>query len=210
MHPYSTDESRVSVYAGIAVGAVVLSWAIVAVTSPFHWPQWLVSAPSMAATFSLLYRWFDRVLWRWRLFHTLGVVGVADLSGVYVGTLVSTYKGEDGRPIQREVMLSVRQTWTRIAIEMTVSSGSSSSVSVSALGAVTNDGNAACMTYLYHNRVNPAIADADMGDHDGAADLRIYSDGLFKGRYFNSRPRAGTMEGHRRGAQEPAQSSEQK
>jgi hypothetical protein len=45
--------------------------------------------------------------------------------------------------------------------------------------------------------VNPALADADMGDHDGAAELRISPDGKMVGRYFNSRPRAGTIEAER-------------
>jgi hypothetical protein len=43
------------------------------------------------------------------------------------------------------------------------------------------------------------LAAADMGDHDGAADLRLDPDGRLAGRYFNSRPRAGTIEGTRRG-----------
>ncbi len=193
MHAYSTDESRVGVYSVIALFAVILAWMIVAVTSRFSWPQWLVSAPSMGATFVLTYAVFDRYVWRWSLLRRLSLVGVRDLSGTYEGRLTSTFKDEQGDPIERDITLQVVQTWTRVKIEMTVRSGTSSSMSTSALGSVTNDGTASCLTYIYKNKVNPGLADADMGDHDGAADLRIYADGHVTGRYFNSRPRAGTI-----------------
>lgn len=198
MHPYSTDESRVSIYGGLAVVAVVLAWIIVAGTSRFSWPQWLVSAPSLAATFAATYAVFDRVLWKLPLLRRLAIVGVVDIRGTYDGRLVSTFKDSTGAPIERDVSLRVAQTWTHICVEMTVVSGTSSSVSTSALGSVTRDGQATRLSYIYRNRVNPGLADADMGDHDGAADLRIELDGAMSGRYFNSRPRAGSIQATRR------------
>lgn len=194
MHPYSTEESRVSTYAALAVVSVVVSWGVVAATSALSWPQWLISAPSLAATFGLSYRVFDRWLWRLPFFHKLGMVGVSLIAGTYKGRLISTFQDPQGNAIEKDITLKVSQTWTRISVEMTVSSGSSSSVSTSAIGSVTADGSATRLTYIYRNRVNPGVADADMGDHDGAAQLRIYSDGRVSGRYFNSRPRAGTIE----------------
>ncbi len=193
MHAYSTDESRVGIYIGMALLSVILAWTIVAVTSRVSWPQWLVSAPSMGVVFVALYAAFDRWAWRWQVWRSLSIVGINDLSGTYNGTLTSTYKDGDGNAVERDVTLQVVQKWTRIKVEMTVRSGTSSSMSTSALGAVSNDGTAACLTYVYKNKVNPGVADADMGDHDGAADLRIYPDGRLSGRYFNSRPRAGTI-----------------
>lgn len=193
MHAYSTDESRVGVYSLLAIVAVVLAWCIVAITSRLSWPQWLVSAPSMAAMFAVVYRLFDRWVWRWGICRRMGLVEIPDLSGRYEGTLVSTFTDSEGRPVERAVALDVVQSWTRIKIEMTVRSGQSSSMSTSALGSVKSDGTASCLTYIYRNQVNPGLADADMGDHDGAADLRVYADGRVSGRYFNSRPRAGTM-----------------
>lgn len=84
-------------------------------------------------------------------------------------------------------------------VEMTVSGGTSSSTSVSALGGLVGDRDGARLTYIYRNRVNPGLADADMGDHDGAAELRVDPNGSVEGRYFNSRPRAGTLSLRRRG-----------
>ncbi|MEW6155365.1 MAG: hypothetical protein AB1673_15470 [Actinomycetota bacterium] len=182
----------------MAVVAVVLALGVEAVASHFSWPQWLVSAPSLAATFALVYWLFDRYLWKLPILNTLGLVKVTDISGIYDGTLTSTFQDATGQAIQRAVTLKVVQSWTRMCVEMAVTSGSSSSLSTSALGSMSNDGAAACVTYVYKNRVNPGVADADMGDHDGAADLRIYDDGHLTGRYFNSRPRAGTIDGQRR------------
>jgi hypothetical protein len=198
VHPYSTDESRVPVYSGLAVLSVVLSWAVAAATSSLSWPEWLISAPSLAAMYAVLYRLFDAYAWKWPLLHALGSVKVMNIAGNYDGKLVSTFHDADGKPIERHLTLRITQSWTRIAIEMTITSGSSSSMSVSALGSVMHDGSATCLTYIYRNKVNPAIADSDMGDHDGTAELRIYADGHVTGRYFNSRPRAGTIEARRR------------
>ena len=199
MHPYSTHESRVYVYATLAVAAVVVSWGLSVVTAGLSWwPQWLISAPSLAGTYAGLYQLFDKHAWRWSLFAKLGFVKIRDISGTYEGKLVSTYKDPADKPIERELRLEIAQTWTRISIEMTVTSEASTSLSTSALGSLTHDGAATCLLYMYRNKVNPAVADADMGDHDGAADLRIYEDGRVAGRYFNSRPRAGTIEARKK------------
>lgn len=194
----TTDEARVPLYAGMAVVAVVLAWGVVALTSKISWPQWLISPPSLAGTFAVVYALFDRVLWRTRLLHGAGIVKVADLSGIYDGSLVSTFVDADQRRVERAVTFTIKQTWTRICIEMDVRSETSSSMSTSALGAVRCEGDTAVLTYIYRNRVNPGVADADMGDHEGAAELRIKRDGGIAGRYFNSRPRAGTIYAQRR------------
>lgn len=194
MHPYSTEESRVSVYGLLAVAAVALSWVIVTLTSHLTWPQWLVSAPSLAGTFAVLYRLFDTWAWRWVFFQRLGMVSVADVSGRYEGRLISTFIGPDGRQVERDVQIEIAQTWTRLNVIMTVASGSSSSYSISAVGAMTRDGVSTCLAYLYKNKVSPGIAEPDMADHEGAADVRIERDGRLHGRYFNSRPRKGSIE----------------
>ena len=196
VHPYSTDERRVSVYAGLAVVSVIVSWGLVAITSGLAWPQWLISPPSLAGSFAALYAIFDRYLWRLPVFHWLGLARIKDIGGIYEGNLISTFRDGEGSATQRAINIRVTQTWTRISVEMVVISGESSSESVSALGSVTRDGQSTRLIYVYRNRVNPGLADADMGDHEGAADLRIDTDGTVSGRYFNSRPRAGTIRAH--------------
>lgn len=193
MHAYSTDESRVWVYSVFAVVAVVVAWAISAATANLTWPQWVISVPSLAGVYTLAYKVFDEFGWRTELARKLRLVSVADIEGRYEGTLLSTFDSGDGEKVTKEVAFEVSQTWTKISIEMTVTSGSSSSRSISALGSVTQDGVSTKLVYIYRNTVHPGIADADMGDHNGAAELQIYRDGRLEGRYFNSRPRAGSI-----------------
>ena len=194
MHPYTTQESRVALYGGLATLSVAVSWLITALSSSLSWPQWLISGPSVAGTFALLYWTFDRYAWRWVWARAIGRVNVADIAGTYEGKLVSTYEDQTGQSTEIELRLEISQTWTRMSVEMTLEHQSSSSSSISALGSVIREGSATRLTYIYRNRINPAVADADMGDHDGAADLLIYADGRLTGRYFNVRPRAGTIE----------------
>lgn len=202
MHAYSTNESRVAIYGVIAVTAVILAWLVMSATEGLDWPQWLVSAPSLAATFTFSYGLFDRVLWKLPLLQRLHLVDVADISGTYEGNLISTYTDTNSQPVKRDITLCISQTWTKIDVEMTVKSGASSSRSNSAVASVSPRANSTHLVYVYRNSVNPGLADADMGDHDGAAELVITSSGGLSGRYFNVRPRAGTIQAQRTNAAE--------
>ena len=73
---------------------------------------------------------------------------------------------------------------------------------ISAVGSISQDGTATRLIYLYENKVNPGLADDDMNNHEGAADLRIKTDGTLEGSYFNSRKRAGTIQATRRAGRE--------
>jgi hypothetical protein len=194
MHPYASDESRVPVYAWLGVAAVIGAWLISLGASRTPIPQWLISAPSLAAVYALLYKWFDEKLWRRPWLRHLRLALPPDVEGRYSGTITSTYKDEAGAPIERGITLIIQQSWTRVSVEMQVTAGTSTSTSTSAVASVSRDGSVACLSYLYRNRTNPGLADSDMGDHEGAAVVRLYPDGRMAGRYFNSRPRAGTIE----------------
>lgn len=197
MHPYSTSDSRVTTYGVLAVVSVVVAWLVGLATSQLSWPQWLVSAPSLAGVFAGLYALTDRYLWRTRLFRALGLCTTPSVAGTYVGELRSTFKDEHGQPVTRALELVITQTWTRVEITMAVAGGSSTSRSRSAVACVDRGGAATRLTYYYRNLVNPSAADPDMGDHDGAAEVEITVDGKLSGRYFNSRPRAGSIEAKR-------------
>lgn len=197
MHPYSTHESRVRVYSLLAILSVAVAWFISLVTSTFDWPQWLVSAPSVVGVYALLYQVFDRWFWRTLLAQRSWFVEVPDLSGIYEGILTSTFKDSTGNNVVIDISLLVQQTWTNMSVEMAVTSGSSTSRSISAVGSISQDGTATRLIYLYENKVNPGLADDDMHDHAGAADLRIKTDGTLEGSYFNARRRAGTIQATR-------------
>jgi SMODS-associating 2TM, beta-strand rich effector domain len=193
MHHYSTPESRVRVYGAIAVPAVISAWLIYWATSGLSWPEWLISAPSVVGTYALFYSLFDRYAWNWRLSRQLGLSGVPNVSGIYEGELVSSWIDASGSKVRRPVRFEIAQTWSRIHIYMKVTTGSSSSQSQSAVASVGANPNAARTRYIYINKVNPGLADEDMADHDGAAEILIRPSGELTGTYFNGRPRKGSI-----------------
>ena len=172
MHAYSTHESRVRVYSLLAILSVAIAWMVSLVTSNFDSPQWLVSAPSVVGVYALLYQFFDRLFWRTSVAQRSWFTEVPDLSGTYDGKLTSTFRDSAGNNVVIDISLVIQQTWTKMSVEMAVTSGSSTSRSISAVGSISQDGTATRLIYLYQNKVNPGIADDDMHDHEGVADLR--------------------------------------
>lgn len=197
MHTYTSNESRVRAYGVIAVGAVVVSWLVVTAFSWLSWPEWLISVPSVTGSFGIIYGLFERVLWHTRVMRRVGLSKTPDVSGTYKGRLTSTFVGDDGERVTHPVQIDVVQTWTRLCVSMDVGSSSRTSNSVSYMAAVSEEGSSARLGYCYRNKVNPGAADADMGDHEGTADVTISSDGALRGRYYNSRPRAGSIDAQR-------------
>jgi hypothetical protein len=65
------------------------------------------------------------------------------------------------------------------------------------MASVSSEGATARLAYCYRNKTNPGVADDDMGDHEGAADLTINAEGDDNGRYYNSRRRAGSIDARR-------------
>lgn len=197
MHPYSSDESKMPVYSAITIVAVLVAWALTAVTSGLSWPEWLVSPPSLAGVWAGLYKLFDIKLWNQPWARGIGLSRSPDLSGKYDCTLTSVFPDSDGQPTERQIDIEIGQTWTHLSVEMRVKTGSSTSRSISAQGAVGTEGSTPRLSYMYRNRVNPGIADDDMSDHEGAAELRLYDGESLEGTYYNSRLRSGTIRGRR-------------
>ncbi|MFF0249918.1 Cap15 family cyclic dinucleotide receptor domain-containing protein [Streptosporangium sandarakinum] len=190
MHAYSSSDSRAQALGMIAFLAVLLAMAANALTDYLGiGPAWLISAPTVAAAFALLYRLVDTVAWRWSVLHRLGVIQVPVIEGTYEGHLVSSYK-----QTKLPVRICIDQTWTRIAIRFDVlEPKSSTSYSITA-GLGTDGHDHARLTYSYRNQTRPGVAEADMNDHDGTAEVVVAClTGEINGRYFNFRGRQGTL-----------------
>ncbi|MET3919957.1 hypothetical protein ABIB26_000883 [Arthrobacter sp. UYEF20] len=150
---------------------------------------WIVSAPSVGGFFVILLRVFDTAAWRWHWVRRVGVTSTPIVEGIYEGTLRSTYQG-----VEMPVRLKVEQRWLRIIIRFQVLDPQTSE-SRSAAAAVTDEGHHdARLIYTYSNQIRHGIADDDMNDHDGAADVVLTPDGHIRGRYFNARGRQGVLE----------------
>lgn len=196
MHAYSTGDSRTAAYGVLASLAVVAAIASNAAAEALGLgPAWLVSAPTVAAAFGLLYELMDRAAWRWRWVRTLGIIDTPVVDGIYEGHLVSSHEGK-----VVPIRLRVDQRWTAIVVRLEVLTPATST-SRSIAAALSRDGHRdARLTYTYKNEVRPGVADLDMSDHDGTADLVVHEHGAVSGRYFNARGRQGTMALVRSGA----------
>ncbi|TNH26247.1 hypothetical protein FHG89_21245 [Micromonospora orduensis] len=190
MHVYSSSDSRTSALGMIAVCAVLMAIGLNAAFQALSiGPAWLFSPPTVAAAFGLLYRVLDTVGWRWSWLHRLGLIQVPAVEGVYEGTLVSSY-----RMTTMPVRVCIDQTWTRIAIRFDVLEPMSSS-SYSVAAGLSSDGHRrARLTYTYRNQTRPGVAESDMNDHDGTAELVLdLETSALVGRYYNFRGRQGTL-----------------
>lgn len=190
MHEYSASESRTRALALLAflsvLLAIVANWASEKVSLG---PAWLLSPPTVGAGFGILYSLLETRAWKWKILHELGIVRVPIVDGVYEGELVSSYGGT-----RVPVRICIDQTWTRLAVKFeTLQPRSSTSYSIAA--ALASHGHdEARLTYTYRNQTRPGIAESDMNDHDGTAEVTINSiDGALVGRYFNFRGRQGTL-----------------
>lgn len=191
MHAYSTDGSRVTAYGVMAGIAVVLAVVAAALFDQFRvGPAWLVSSPTVAGSFALLYRWMDSTGWRSDSLRKVGLVDTPNIAGKYAGHLVSSYN-----PIREvPIALQIDQRWTKIYVRMEVT-GSTTSTSESVAAALDAAGDSAArLTYTYKSDVQPGEAHQDMHDHDGTAELHITPGaGTAAGRYFNARGHQGRM-----------------
>lgn len=191
MHAYSYSGDRIKAFGLMAFLAVVLAIAINAVAT---WlglgPPWLVSAPTVAAVFGILYGIVDKWAWRWKVLQAVGVITTPDVSGKYKGMLRSSYHNTE-----RQIEVDIEQSWTRIVVRFFVLTGESSE-SISLAAALQEVGHRhARLTYMYRNTVRPGYADPDMNDHDGTAELTVNLDAQqADGRYYNFRGRQGALQ----------------
>ncbi|NYF09772.1 hypothetical protein HDC94_000928 [Leifsonia sp. AK011] len=150
--------------------------------------DWLVSAPTVAASFALLYKFVDIVAWRCQWLRALGLIDIPVVDGTYVGLLHSKHTGEAIRARVR-----IEQTWSRMQVRLDLPEAATSS-STSVAASLTPIGhNDVQLVYTYKNQIMPASADDDMRDHDGTADVVIEPGGRLTGRYFNARGRQGEL-----------------
>jgi hypothetical protein len=190
VHVYSSSDNRTSALGTIALAAVLIS---IGANAGFEamgiGPAWLFSPPTVAAAFGLIYRFVDTVAWRWPTLRRLGLIQVPVLEGAYDGQLVSSYQN-----VTRPVRICIDQTWTRIVIRFDVLSPTSSTSYSIAAGLGIAGHHHTRLTYTYRNQTRPGVADVDMNDHDGTAEVVIDTDtGELTGRYFNFRGRQGTL-----------------
>jgi SMODS-associating 2TM, beta-strand rich effector domain len=189
MHAYAGG-SRARMLGILATISVAIAIVLNVLWQTIHFEyDWLVSAPTVAGVFAILYEFVDARAWKWGWLHTIGLIDTPVVDGTYKGTLKSTWE-KTTVPVE----IRIDQRWTRMRVRFEVTEPrSSTSVSIASFLAL--DGHTdARLTYTYKNEIRPSTADEDMRDHDGTADLLVDKYGKAGGRYFNARGRQGDLE----------------
>lgn len=190
MHAYSTESRHARLYSLLATVAVVIAIAVNAVFEHLTAvPSWLVSAPTLGGVFVALLDWVEKDGWRREWLRRLARIEEPDVGGLYRGNLVSTWQGATTLPVE----VLIEQRWSQLVVRFKVTGNEPSSSFSIAAALISLGEQAARLTYAYRNQPNPGIAEADMGDHDGTAEVTITTDGVLAGRYYNFRGRQGTL-----------------
>jgi hypothetical protein len=181
MHPYATDsEERRNVLLGIALVSLGLAYG-------FHWlivhmniqTPWWVESPSVLGIAGVLYKAFDKWLWRW--FRKLGIVKVPDIQGQWeVGGYTSF---EQMKSFKANV--TIRQTWTHISVYLETEQSISRSLAASLS---SNQPEGAVLVYHYRNEPKPNAVKT-MHAHIGTALLRLKNAECMEGEYYSGRDR---------------------
>ncbi|MDO9356237.1 MAG: hypothetical protein Q7T55_21245, partial [Solirubrobacteraceae bacterium] len=156
-------------------------------------PDWLWSAPTVAAAFGALYALLEHRAWRWRWVRALGIVNTPVVEGVYVGRLQAPPWRPGVPATDRPATVSIQQTWKTISITFAIDQPASSTSRSMTAELLRLGRDTAQLTYTYTNNVTPGVADPDMHDHDGTARLVILETGAATGRYYNFRGRQGSL-----------------
>ncbi len=174
MHPYSVSDAnnadqRVGVYYRIVAVSAVVGLAISAL---LVWlANWGVaigsSAPSTIVIYGVLVSMLERKLWRLDLVRCILGIETPDLNGSWPGVVHGT--NEDGTPFENKTgLLTVEQTWRKIAIRFQTDLSESQSEAVM----IVVRGRSVDVFHQYKSRRRRPARD-DFRDHDGAGVLCV-------------------------------------
>lgn len=131
---------------------------------------------------------FDILLWRWLPYV---IVKVPNISGTWRAKLSSNFKGEDGKPVELVCFLVIRQSYSRIHLEMLFPKSESGSTSANI---IRSDGTTE-LWYSYRS-IAHALDRKDNPPYMGATRLRIAMGKNIKllGDYWTDRETFGRLE----------------
>lgn len=184
MHAYATDaKDRESIALWLAASAVAATLLLNYVLKVLKLQiPWWVDAPSVMGFYGLLHTVFDNFVWQLQ-FGSVRFSEIPIIQGTWVGIVRSSYEG--GTEV-REVLMYVRQTWSKISIQLeTDRSRSSSTMAAVNTEKVFESG----LKYEYVNEPS-ALSVETMQPHRGTAHLRLAPDRItLEGDYFTGRSR---------------------
>lgn len=154
-----------------------LSWALYKlIPNP---PFWLETISPLYA-YTILYSFFEKRFWHWKLFKTFGIVDFPDLRGRWRGMQLSSHK-ENDKNVEVISYLEIYQTFSEIFIRSFYEKSQSESV-------VANFARSHGESYLFYSYDNEpnSLKLGTMQMHKGTVKLRYFPQKKLIGAYFNS------------------------
>ena len=181
MHSYEV-EGRGRVAVSLAIASILIIWLLHVVLDAINFdPQWWLSVPSFAGSYSGLHWLFDRYVWRLGLLRKLKLIQLPDLNGKWVGEVESSYSQVGSA---HPVSVIILQRWSRILVRLESEHSRSRSITASLR---TIDLLNPQLSYQYVNEPK-SNAPVTMEMHRGTATLETTGSGL-EGDYYTGRGR---------------------
>lgn len=150
--------------------------------------EWVKPVGIVTSVVTLSLLGFDLYLWRW---FPRRLVKIPNLAGTWHAELTSSFNNEAGQSVKLACFLVIRQTYSRVHIEMLFPKSESVSTSASVL---LTDGTAE-LWYSYRSEAHALDRDGNP-PHKGAVQLRIATNGTTRmtGSYWTDRRTYGRIE----------------
>ena len=155
-----------------AVLAVVLALWLDKTYTRLAWaPPWWFDAPSVMGLYAIIHRLFDSYGWR-------VLSPIPNLRGTWVGYVKSSHESDR----QSRVVVTVRQTWTRVLLSLE----SAESRSRSLMAAIHTDEEGPGVSYEFLNEPKAIVSAPTMQAHRGTANLHLSPDRkTLEGEYYS-------------------------
>ena len=181
MHSYEV-EGQGKVVVALAAASILMVWLIHVGLDVIDFnPQWWLSVPSFAGSYSGLYWLFDRCVWKLGLFRYLNLVQLPDLNGKWVGKVKSSYSQAGDA---QSVSVVILQRWSKMLVRLESEHSRSRSITASLRTADLLNPE---LSYQYVNEPK-SNAPGTMEMHRGTATLEL-SGSKLEGDYYTGRGR---------------------
>lgn len=167
----------------IALLCIPLTWLFNKLMQPLGLSNiWWINTPSVLGVIGLLYKLFDKWIWRIGLLRTLGIIKTPDLNGAWNGFVATSF---DDHADQHAANVKILQTWTKISIFLESAQSESHSLTASIL---TRQPGGTSINYEYKNEPKSSAKNT-MHAHRGTAVLKLRNNNELEGEYYTGRDR---------------------
>lgn len=185
MHPYATDSNeRRSVPIYIALLSIIVAFLLgMFLESTSLTIPWWFDSPAIIGFYSIIFYFFEKSLWKYKIFRWIGIVKLPNLNGTWKGTVISSY---DEHLKKHETTFTIRQNWHRISIVGQFERSKSYSLTASIIVDYQPE---TTLSYEYRNEpISSAVETMEI--HRGFISLTLNPNGQeLSGTYYSGRGR---------------------